>query len=256
MGVLDLPLAAPHVLVQTGTAAAHSRIGWLRSVANIHQAFAVQSFIDELAHATKRDPRDMLLRVLGPARTLIAKDQGVAQLWNYGSSLEAYPVDVARLHRVIEKATDMAGWTKAGGRALGLAAHRSFVTYVAVVAHVTKGVHGEPHVEEAWIAADVGTVVNPDRVRFQLEGAFVFALSNALHGAITYEQGAVVQRNFRDYRLLRMPEAPRAIHVELVQSEAPPGGAGEPGVPPVAPAVTNAWFALTSKRVRELPLLG
>jgi isoquinoline 1-oxidoreductase subunit beta len=254
-GVLDLPLAVPNVSVQTGAAPAHNRIGWLRSVCNIQQAFAVQSFVDELAHATQRDPRDMLLQVLGPARKLTAAEQGLKELPNYSMPLAQHPNDVGRLHRVIEKATEMAGWGK-GGRALGLAAHRSFVAYVAVVAQVGKGKRGEPHVEEAWIAADVGLAVNPERVRYQMEGAFVFALSNALHGAITYERGAVVQNNFRDYRLLRMPEAPRAIHVELIASEAPPGGAGEPGVPPVAPAVANAWFALTGTRVRTLPFLA
>ena len=254
MGVLDLPLAVPNVSVQTAAAKAHTRIGWLRSVANIHHAFAEQSFIAELAHVAGRDPRDMLLAVLGPDRTLTAQGQGVANVWNYGEPLAEHPIDVRRLHDVIDRATTMAGWGKSG-RALGLAAHRSFVTYVAVVAHVVRGARGEPHVEEAWIAADAGTVVNPDRVRAQLEGAFLFALSNALHGAITYERGAVTQTNFRDYRLLRMPEAPRAIHVELMASEAPPGGVGEPGVPPVAPAVANAWFALTGTRVRELPFL-
>ena len=99
----------------------------------------------------------------------------------------------------------------------------------------------------------VASLLNPERVRYQMEGAFLFALSNALHGAITVENGAVVQRNFRDYRLLRMPEAPRAIHVELIASDAYPGGAGEPGVPPVAPAVANAWFALTGTRLRAMP---
>ena len=256
MGVHDMPLAVPNISVQTGVAPAHTRIGWLRSVANIHQVFAIQSFIGELAHETRRDPRDMLLRVLGPARKLTAEEQGTKALWNYGEPLDKHPVDVGRLHRVIEKVTDMAGWSKRAGRALGLAAHRSFVTYVAVVAQVGKGPRGELRVEEAWIAADAGTVVNPDRVRYQLEGSFVFALSNALHGAITYDKGAVVQRNFRDYRLLRMPEAPRAIHVELVRGDAPPGGAGEPGVPPVAPAVANAWFELTGTRVRNLPFVG
>ena len=253
-GVLDMPLAVPDISVQTGAAAAHARIGWLRSVCNIQQAFAQQSFIAELAHATGRDPRDMLLRVLGPARALTAADQGVAKLPNYGLPLTTYPYDVGRLHHVIERVTDAAGWGT-GGRALGLAAHRSFATYVAVVAQVGKGRRGEPRVEEAWIAADAGTVINPERVRSQLEGAFVFAASNTLHGAITYEGGAVVQRNFRDYRLLRMPEAPRAIHVELVASTAPPGGVGEPGVPPVAPAIANAWFALTGTRVRTLPFI-
>jgi isoquinoline 1-oxidoreductase beta subunit len=255
LGATDQPLAVPNVSVETGAASAHSRIGWLRSVTNIQQAFAVQSFIAEVAHAAKRDPRDMLVRVLGPARKVTVGELGVKDLPNYGATLDKHPIDVSRLHRVIEKVTGMAGWGK-DGRALGLAAHRSFVSYVAVVAQVGKGPRGEPRVEEAWIAADCGTVVNPERVRFQMEGAFVFALSNALHGAITYEHGAVTQTNFRDYRLLRMPEAPRAIHVELVASEAPPGGAGEPGVPPVAPAVANAWFALTGTRVRTLPFVS
>jgi isoquinoline 1-oxidoreductase beta subunit len=255
LGVLDMPLAVPNISVETGAAAVHSRIGWLRSVTNIQQAFAQQSFIAELAHATKRDPRDMLVRVLGAARTLTPAGQGVKTLPNYGAPLDKQPIEVGRLHRVIEKVTDMAGWGKSG-RVLGLAAHRSFVTYVAVVAQVGKGPRGEPRVEEAWIAADCGLVVNPERVRAQMEGAFVFALSNTLHGAITYDRGAVVQTNFRDYRLLRIPEAPRAIHVELIASDAPPGGAGEPGVPPVAPAIANAWFALTGQRVRTLPFLS
>src|SRR6185503_6880179 len=136
-----------------------------------------------------------------------------------------------------------------GNRALGMAAHSSFASWVSVVAFVVKSKRGELRVTEVWIAADCGFVVNPDRVRYQMEGAFLFALSNALHGAITVEHGAVVQTNFRDYKLLRMPEAPRGIHVELIPSEAHPGGAGEPGVPPVAPAVANAWFALTGIRL-------
>jgi isoquinoline 1-oxidoreductase beta subunit len=254
-GIADLPLAAPNVRVETGAAPAHARIGWLRSVCNIPQAFAVQSFIAELAHATRRDPRDMLLRVLGAPRVLTAAGQGLPKLPNYGEPLDRHPIDVGRLHRVIEKVCDMAGWGK-DGRALGLAAHRSFVSYVAVVAEVGKGPRGEPRVLEAWIAADCGTVLNPERVRYQMEGAFVFGASNALHGAITFDRGAVTQRNFRDFRLLRMPEAPRAIHVELIPSTAPPGGVGEPGVPPVAPAIANAWFALTGTRARELPLIA
>jgi isoquinoline 1-oxidoreductase beta subunit len=257
MGVLDMPLAVPNVRVETGEARSHARIGWLRSVCNINHVFAQQSFVDELAHATRRDPRDMLLRVLGPARQLTAAGQGVKDLWNYGMPLDKHPIDVGRLHRVIEKATEMAGWDAArkAGRALGLAAHRSFVAYVAVVASVVKGPRGEPHVDEAWIACDAGIVLNPDRVRFQMEGAFVFAMSNAMHGAITMKRGGVEQRGFRDYRMARMPEAPRAIHVELIASTAPPGGVGEPGVPPVAPAIANAAFALDGVRRRTFPFV-
>ena len=254
MGVTDLPLSVPNIAVETGKAPAHMRIGWLRSVCNIQQAFATYSFIDEIAHAARRDPRDMLVEIVGPARVLTAEGQGVKELKsNYGNPLDKTPHDVARLHRVIEKVSDMAKWNSRGGRALGIAAHSSFASWVAVVAEVSRGKRGELVVNEAWIAADCGLVVNPDRVRYQMEGAFLFALSNALHGAITVENGAVVQKNFRDYRLLRMPEAPRAIHVELIASDAYPGGAGEPGVPPVAPAVANAWFALTGTRLRSMP---
>jgi isoquinoline 1-oxidoreductase beta subunit len=137
-----------------------------------------------------------------------------------------------------------------------MAAHSSFASWIAVACQVEKGRHGEPRVTEAWIAADCGFVVNPDRVRYQMEGAFVFAMSNALHGRITVADGAVVESNFRDYKLLRMPEAPRAIHVELIPSKAYPGGAGEPGVPPVAPAIANAWFALTGVRLRSVPFVS
>jgi isoquinoline 1-oxidoreductase beta subunit len=256
MGLSDLPLAVPNVSVETGRAPAHLRIGWLRSVANIQHAFAVHSFIDELAHATNRDPRDMMLEVFGKPRTLTAKDQGVKKLdSNYRNPLANTPFDVGRLHGVIAKVSEMSGWDAArkAGRPVGIAAHSSFATWVAVVAQVAKGPRGELRVEEAWIAADAGIVVNPDRVRFQMEGAFLFAMSNALYGAISVKDGAVEQRNFHDYRLLRMPAAPRAVHVELITSEASPGGAGEPGVPPVAPAIANAWFAFTGKRLRAMP---
>ena len=255
LGVTDLPLAIPNVLVETAPAPAHVRIGWLRSVANIQQAFAVQCFIDELAHATKRDPRDMQLRVLGKARQLTPAEQGVPKLGNYGAPLDKHPIDVARHHRVLERVTKAAGWDKRAGRALGLAVHRSFLTYVAVVAQVSKGPRGELRVDEAWIAADPGTIVNADRVKAQLEGAFIFGVSAVLHGAITVANGGVVQTNYRDYPLARITEAPRRIHIDLIQSDGPPGGVGEPGVPPVAPAIANAVFALTGQRERKLPLV-
>ncbi|HEU4729240.1 MAG TPA: molybdopterin cofactor-binding domain-containing protein, partial [Kofleriaceae bacterium] len=256
-GVLDFPLAVPHVLVQTGAAPQHVRIGWMRSVNNVQQAFAVQSFIDELATATRRDPRDMLLAVLGPRRTLSIEDLGVPKLGNYGAPLTKHPIDVARFHRVIERVTEAAGWDagRKVGRPLGLAVHRSFLSYIAVVAQVARGPRGEIRVEEAWIAADAGTIVNADRVRAQLEGAFVFGMTSALHGAITVKKGAIEQRNFRDYPLARIGEAPRRIHVELIPGEGPPGGIGEPGVPPVAPAIMNAVFAATGERIRTLPLV-
>jgi isoquinoline 1-oxidoreductase beta subunit len=199
----------------------------------------------------------MLLAILGPSRHLTQEEQGVEKLTNYGAPLARHPIDVARFHRVIERVTQAAGWDAAqrSGRALGLAVHRSFLSYIAVVAQVGKGPRGELRVEEAWIAADAGTIVNADRVRAQLEGAFVFGMTTALHAAITLKRGAVEQSNFRDYPLTRIGEVPRKIHVELIASDGPPGGVGEPGVPPVAPAILNAVFALTGQRVRTLPLV-
>jgi isoquinoline 1-oxidoreductase beta subunit len=254
-GILDLPLTIPNVGVESCDAPAHVRIGWLRSVYNINHAFAVQSFIAELAHELKRDHKDLLLEVLGSDRMVTPAEQGVEKIPNYGASLDEYPVDVGRLRAVIENATKRAGWNSArkSERALGLAAHRSFLSYVAAVAAVSKDKDDRIRIDEIWITADCGKVVNLDRVKFQFEGAAIFGMTLALHGSITARNGAIQQTNFRDYPLLRIGEAPRAIHVEIISSTNPPAGVGEPGVPPIAPAIANAIFALTGKRYREIP---
>ena len=255
-GVLDFPLAIPAVRAENGEAAAHVRIGWLRSVCNIHHAFAIGSFIDEIAHAKKADPRDTLLEIVGPKRIVTTSELGVDKLSNYGASLDEHPIDTGRLRRVIEHVTDLSRWSeqRKAGRALGLAAHRSFLSYVAVVAAVNLDAAGKVYVNEAWIVLDAGTILNKERVRSQLEGAVIFGISIALHGAITVRNGAVEQSNFRDYQVARIADAPREIHVEILAGDGPPGGVGEPGVPPVAPAIANAVFALTGKRIRDLPL--
>jgi isoquinoline 1-oxidoreductase beta subunit len=253
-GVTDLPLAIPNVRAEACEAQAHVRIGWLRSVYNIFHAFAAGSFVDEIAHARGVDARDVLLEIVGPPRIVTLAELGVSELKNYGASLEAHPIDTARLRHVIERVTEMAGWSNRGGRALGLAAHRSFLTYVAVVVSMVRDAGGRPKVDEVWLAADAGTVVNPERARAQMEGAIIFGMSQALHGGATMKRGITQQSNFHDYRLVRIGEAPRKIHVELTESQGAPGGIGEPGVPPVAPAIANALFALTGKRIRELPL--
>ncbi|HWO13585.1 MAG TPA: molybdopterin cofactor-binding domain-containing protein, partial [Polyangiaceae bacterium] len=202
--------------------------------------------------------RDVMLELFGPARRIeTPAELGVTEIRNYGGSLAEYPVDVARLRGVVERVTEVSGWErrKQRDRALGLAAHRSFHSYVAVVASVVKKPNGKLGVDEAWVVIDAGKVVNPDRVRAQMEGSVIFGMSIAFHGAITMHEGATVQSNFRDYRLVRIADAPRAIHVDIVQgSDVLSGGAGEPGVPPVAPAIANAVFALTGQRVRDLPL--
>jgi len=158
---------------------------------------------------------------------------------------------------VIERVTHASRWSERGRekRALGLAAHRSFLSYTAVVASVVKRPNGTLAVDEVWVAFDPGTIVNSDRVRAQLEGSVVFGMSLALYGGVTMKNGAIEQNNFRGGgRIVRINEAPRRTWIDLVESHAAPGGVGEPGVPPVAPAIANAVFALTGQRVRELPL--
>lgn len=255
-GVTDLALTVPNVRAEACEAPAHVRIGWLRSVYNIFHAFSVNSFMDELAHARGVDPRDLRLELLGPPRVVTLAELGVRELDNYGQSLEKHPIDTGRMRRVVERVTALSRWDerKKDGRALGLAAHKSFLSYVATVVSVVKDAGGKLHVDEAWVVVDAGTVINPDRVRSQMEGSVIFGMSIALHGEISMKDGAVEQSNFRDFKLVRIQQAPRRIHVEIVESDGPPGGIGEPGVPPVAPAIANAVFALTGTRVRELPL--
>ncbi|HYP88693.1 MAG TPA: molybdopterin cofactor-binding domain-containing protein, partial [Polyangiaceae bacterium] len=256
-GVLDLAIAVPHVTAETCEAAAHTRIGWLRSVYNIFQAFSIGSFVDELARAKGRDTLDVWRELLGTARKMSLAELGLTELKNYGQPLDQHPVDSGRLRNVLERVTRDARWRERerDGRTLGLAAHRSFLSYSAVVVSVAKSPTGKLTVDEVWLSLDSGVVVNLDRVRAQMEGAIIFGMSLALFGGITMKNGAIEQRNFRDGgRIVRINEAPRRVHIDIVESEAAPGGVGEPGVPPVAPALANAVFALTGKRVRELPL--
>ena len=256
-GVLDLAFAVPNLSAEICDATAHTRIGWLRSVYNIFQGFSIGSFVDEIAEAKKADPRDVWLELIGPPRKMSLSDLGIEKLPNYGQPLEQHPVDAGRLRNVIERVTKAAGWRgrQTGGRAFGLAAHRSFLSYTAVIASVVKRPNGTFGVEDVWISFDAGTIVNSDRVRAQLEGAVIFGMSLALYGGITMKGGAIEQDNFRGGgRIVRINEAPRHISVDLVESTAAPGGVGEPGVPPVAPAIANALFALTGQRIRELPL--
>lgn len=253
-GVTDLALAAPNVRAEGCRAPLHVRVGWYRSVYNIFHAFAVGSFIDEIAHARGTDPRDTWLDVIGPARMLSLADLGVAKLSNYGQPLDQHPVDAGRLRNVITRVTELAGWPARGDRALGLAAHRSFLTYAAVVISVVPDpVHGV-RIDDAWISMDPGTVVNRDRVHSQMEGAVIMGISNALYGGVTMTRGVTDQTNFRDAKVARIRDVPYRIHTDLVESTEPPSGVGEPGVPPVGAALANAIFALTKQRLREIPL--
>ncbi len=257
-GVLDLAFAVPNLTAEIGVATSHTRIGWLRSVYNIFQGFSVGSFVDELAQARRADCRDVWLELIGPPRQLSLSDLGVKELKNYGMPIETHPVDAGRLRNVIDRVTRAARWDERGrdGRFLGLAAHRSFLSYAAAVVSMVKHPNGKLAVDEVWIALDAGIIVNADRVRAQMEGSVIFGMSLALYGGITMKNGAIEQDNFRDGgRIVRIGEAPRRTWVDIVQSDAAPGGVGEPGVPPIAPAIANALFVLTGQRVRELPLI-
>lgn len=253
MGWNDVPYDIPNHRAENGPAKNHVRIGWLRSVANIYQAFAVTSFVDELANLAQRDSVEYLLDVIGAPRK-IALDKDYI---NHGKSLEQYPVDTGRMRNVIELAAEKSGWAKkkpTKGRALGIAAHRSFLTYVAVAVEVEVDNAGRVRIPSMDIAVDAGTTINPDRVKSQFEGAGVFGTSIALMSGITAKNGEIEQSNFHDYQVARMNEAPFQVNVHVIKSDAPPAGVGEPGVPPVAPAICNAIAAATGKRIRELPI--
>jgi isoquinoline 1-oxidoreductase beta subunit len=176
--------------------------------------------------------------------------------WNYGDTFESHPIDTARLRGVVELATSQAGWGQPlpTGRGRGLAVHRSFLSYIAMVIEVASNSDGSISIERVDVAADGGFIANPDRVKAQFEGATMMGIGNALYGEITWREGRPVQSNFSDYKVARMDVAPKEIRVHLVSSEAKPGGIGEPGVPPVAPALANAIFAATGRRIRSLPV--
>ena len=254
LGWNNLPFDIPNHRAENGPADYHVRIGWLRSVANVYHAFAIHSFADELAKAANKDSVQYLLDLIGPPRIVNLNLKG-----DEAEDAKNYPLDTARLRRVVEMAAEKSGWGKRStdlgkGHGLGIAAHRSFLTYVATVVEVEVDSRGQVHIPNVWTAVDAGTIVSPDNIRNQFEGAAVFGTSLALFGEITATNGAIDQSNFHNYRIAGMNRAPRHVEVHIVESEAPPAGVGEPGVPPFAPALCNAVFAATGKRVRELPL--
>jgi isoquinoline 1-oxidoreductase beta subunit len=253
-GWTDLPYDLPNMRIENGPAQAHVRIGWLRSVANIYHAFGVQCFTDELAHRAHRDPVEYLLDLIGPPRIL---DFTNVQYPNYGADYKTYPWETGRLRQVIEIVADKSGWARKKsrkGHGFGIAAHRSFLTYVATVVEVEVDDQGEIRIPRVDTAVDAGLVVNPEATRAQFEGAVVFGTSIVRSGEITAKNGVIQQSNFNDYPVARINEAPTQTNIYITQSAAPPAGVGEPGVPPFVAAFCNAIFAATGKRVRDLPL--
>lgn len=206
--------------------------------------------------AAGRDPLDYLLELIGPPRHVDLAAGGVKNYFNYDSSPDTYPIDTGRLARVLRLVAKQAGYGRKlpAREAIGLAVHRSFLTYVGTAVHVQVGKDGKLSIPRVDMGVDAGLVVNPDRVRAQMEGATIYGMSAALLDEITARDGEAQQSNYNNYPVVLMGNAPHEIHVHLVASDARPGGVGEPGTPPFAPALCNAIYAATGKRIRSLPI--
>lgn len=257
-GASDVPFDIPNMSVEACPAVAHVRIGWYRSVNAIHHGFAIGSFVDELARAAGKDTGDFLLELIGSDRVVdLSKGGLVAPASNYGGTWIDHPLDTARAKRVLRLAMERSDWRGPRlprGRGRGIAFHRSFLSYVAMVVEVEVQPDGTVIVPKTTVAVDAGFIANPDRARAQMEGALIMAMSNTLYSEVSFAQGKVVQSNYRDYQVTRMRAAPRTVDVHLVESEGLPGGIGEPGVPPAMAAIGNAIFDATGIRVRTLPV--
>jgi isoquinoline 1-oxidoreductase subunit beta len=243
-GVVNLPYAVPNLRVEYAPVPSRVPVAWWRSVEASTNAFVVESFVDELAAAAKADPLAFRQRLLAEPRMIKQPPDSESVL------------DTRRFKAVLDLAAAKAGWGSPlpAGRGRGIACAFSFDSYVAEVAEVSVGKDGVPRVHRMVCAVDCGRAVNPDGVRAQVESAVVYGLSAALKGAITIAEGRVEQSNFHDFPVMRIEDMP-VVEVHLVASTERPTGIGEPGLPPTAPAVANAIFALTGKRVRRLPIL-
>ncbi len=259
LGLIDTPYdAVPNLRIENGEADAMIRVGWYRSVNNIQHAFAMNCFANELAEAAGRDPVEFLLELIGEADVMDLAKDGVEGHWNYGDSVEDWPIMPKRLSNVLRVVAEKSGYGKSmpAGHGLGLACHRSFHSYVASAVHVVVRDDGSLHIPRVDMAIDCGRYVNPEGVRKQMEGAAIYGNTVAMQGQITTTRGAVDQSNFHDYPVTRMDDAPLDVRVHIVEDfvHLRPCGVGEPGVPPYTPALVNAIHQATGKRIRRLPI--
>jgi isoquinoline 1-oxidoreductase beta subunit len=263
MGLVDLPFDIPNIRCETGAAPAHARIGWFRSVRCIPHEFAIQSFVAELAHELGRDPKDMLLELIGPPRIEDPRPQMAPGIYApgayYNAPYESFPIDAGRLRHAVELAAEKSGWGRSlpSGHGMGIAVHRERAnTVVATVVEVAVAKDGSFSLPRVDTVIDCGFHVNPERIVSQCEGAAVMGMSLAKYGKITFKDGRVEQGNFDDYQLIRINEAPKITNVYIVPQpyEVHASGVGEPPLPPFTPALCNAIFAATGKRIRTLPI--
>jgi isoquinoline 1-oxidoreductase beta subunit len=257
MSLVDVPFDIPNIRCETGEAAAHTRIGWFRSVSNIPHGLAQQCMVAEIAYQMGKDPKDFLLEIIGPSR-IVDTGKSTKNFWNYGDPVESYPNDAGRLRNVINLAAEKAGWGTSlpAGHGRGIAALRLFLTYVATVVEVEVDQKGNLTVPRVDVAIDCGFCVNPERILSQFEGASVMALSLAKYGEVTFKDGRVQQSNFNDFQVVRIDEAPIVTNVHIMPHpyDVPASGIGEPGLATFPPALLNAIFAATGKRIRQLPV--
>ena len=240
-GLINIPYQIDNVRCENGKAPAHLRIGWFRSVINIIQSFSVNIFVDELAAKAQKDPLQFRLDLIGNDRVEESKS--------------GHHFDSAKLKNVLKRVAKNANYGKElpEGHGVGIAMHYSFFSYIASIIEVSM-MNGKLKVHNIHSVIDCGTAVNTDTIKSQMQGAAIFGMSLAYYGKITAKDGAVEQSNYHDYQMLRIHQAPE-IDVEIITSKDKPTGVGEPGVPPIAPAIINAIYNATGKRYYSLPLM-
>ena len=241
-GLTNIPYQIDNVRCENGKAPAHVRIGWYRSVYNVIQGFSVNVFVDELAVKAGKDPLQFRLDLIGDDR------------------VEEHPsghhFDSAKMKHVLKTVAKNANYSKnlAEGHGIGIAMHYSFFSYVASIVEVSVK-NDKLKVHNIHSVIDCGTAVNTDSIESQMQGAAIFGMSLAFYGKITAKEGAIEQGGYHDYQMTRIHQAPEEIHVEIIKNNDKPTGVGEPGVPPIAPAIINAIFNATGKRYYSLPLM-